>query len=501
MTGQTVVGKVVNIGSQIALAWLLSREDFGVVSRVFSVTAFPALIYQIGIREVLVRRQSSMARWSSVAYWVSGTFGVLSALSMLAIAPIAVRFYYGTAAFSNPALAGEAKKLVLMIALVAAAAPATALANVALVKLQTELQFRSLAAITFAHAAGLSILSVVFAAIGCGAYSFVLPWPIVGIARFVILFRLSHSHLRLRPQIRRWKFLIGDGTLVLLARGFGTFVIVGDYLALGYFHTERTLGTYYFAYNLSMQTMILLAMNMEGVLFPALSKIGNDRVRQRQVFMKTVQALAIVGIPACLLQATLASPGIHAVFPQKWYPAIHVTEILSVGMAFRIAGWPTVSMLLAQGRYKALVAAVALSAVNFMTLVTLAAALSPERYAAEFVAGAVAIHFAIEAPAYLYIAIRPGGGRLSEVALAYAAPLLAGAVSALLGLAAAACIPASAPMWPWLRLAATLIVTSISYVILIRMIAPASWGILRDRFGGYLTPLFARLGGRSYRQG
>src|ERR1700722_13409608 len=55
MTAQTVLNKVVSIGSQVALAWLLDREDFGLISKAFTATAFPALLYQLGVREVLVR--------------------------------------------------------------------------------------------------------------------------------------------------------------------------------------------------------------------------------------------------------------------------------------------------------------------------------------------------------------------------------------------------------------------------------------------------------------
>jgi len=193
--------------------------------------------------------------------------------------------------------------------------------------------------------------------------------------------------------------------MVMIARGIGTFVVVGDYLALGYFHSETSLGVYYFAYGLSMQTMMLVATNMESVLLPILGASDRDRAQQRKVVMGTVRSLATIGIPACCLQAILAEPGIRAVFNEKWYPAIPVLQVLSLGMAFRIVGWPTVSIMLAHARYKALLLMLALSSAQFMALVIGAASMSSEHNSAVAVAVAVSLHFIIEAPVYLYVAI------------------------------------------------------------------------------------------------
>ena len=46
MTAQTVSSKVFTIGSQVVLAWLLDRGDFGLISKAYAATAFPALLDQ-----------------------------------------------------------------------------------------------------------------------------------------------------------------------------------------------------------------------------------------------------------------------------------------------------------------------------------------------------------------------------------------------------------------------------------------------------------------------
>jgi PST family polysaccharide transporter len=283
--------------------------------------------------------------------------------------------------------------------------------------------------------------------------------------------------------LRRWKYLIGDGTLVLLARGLGTFVVVGDYLMLGRFHSERVLGIYFFAFNLSMQSMILLALNMEGVVFPALSKIRHDPGAQHRLLMQTVRSVGLLGVPACLLQAALAAPGIWAVFDPKWAPAIPVLQVLSIGMAFRIIGWPAGSMLLAQGRYKTMVATAAGGAVSFMAIVSVASACSPERNAATVVAIAVASYFAIEAPIRLYIA---SGASINEVYRAFAVPMLLGATAVACGFGAAYLLP-EMRLVHWARIGVTVLVAVALYGAALRYLAPGSLEAIRRQLGRTAT--------------
>jgi PST family polysaccharide transporter len=463
MSSQTALAKLVGICSQVFLAWLLARDDFGVISKVFAVTAFPALIYQIGVKEVLVRRASALDRWSSVAYWILGSFGLLSAIAMIAAAPLAARFYYGPHPYTSIAVAASSWRLTWLIVIIAAAAPFTALSNVPTIRLQQQLRFKELATITFANSCAIAGLSILFALLKCHAYSFVLPWPIAAFLRFVWLCRRAPLHFILDMRLSRWRYLLSDSLMVMIARGIGTFVVVGDYLALGYFHSETSLGVYYFAYGLSMQTMMLVATNMESVLLPILGASDRDRAQQRKVVMGTVRSLATIGIPACCLQAILAEPGIRAVFNEKWYPAIPVLQVLSLGMAFRIVGWPTVSIMLAHARYKALLLMLALSSAQFMALVIGAASMSSEHNSAVAVAVAVSLHFIIEAPVYLYVAMRPLGVSVREVSLMFVGPLVSSVVALYIANNISAIIPGCHSV-QWLRI--VVIISSVLSVYL-----------------------------------
>src|SRR4051794_31160942 len=59
---QTGGAKLIALGAQVVLAWLLRREDFGLLSKTFTVAALPGLLYQVGLREVLLGRTTSVRR-------------------------------------------------------------------------------------------------------------------------------------------------------------------------------------------------------------------------------------------------------------------------------------------------------------------------------------------------------------------------------------------------------------------------------------------------------
>src|SRR4051794_5318839 len=54
--------RVVAVVAQVVLAWLLRREDFGLLSKAFTVAALPGLLYQVGLREVLLGRTTGSRR-------------------------------------------------------------------------------------------------------------------------------------------------------------------------------------------------------------------------------------------------------------------------------------------------------------------------------------------------------------------------------------------------------------------------------------------------------
>jgi PST family polysaccharide transporter len=320
-----------------------------------------------------------------------------------------------------------------------------------------------------------------------GAYAIIIPLVLVNAMRTLVMWVAAPWPLALRLYARRWRFVVGDSGVLLATSLFTLLVSSGDYLLLGYFHDEATVGIFYFAFNLSMQTLALLTVNLGGILFPALSKMTADPDRQTTAFLRAARVFAAVAIPLCLLQAAGSDAGVRLVFKPIWYPAIPVLAVLSVAMAIRAASMPAQALAAAQNRLRWALMMYIFNAIGFLSVVALAAWRGGDRVTVA-VAVAELLFFCISDPIYLYLLIRMNGRRWTDALRVYAAPCVAGGIAAVLAYVAGRWVDIG-PSRPYqaLRLVVIMIVGTAVYAPLLRVMAPDTWQELSQRVRGLIA--------------
>jgi O-antigen/teichoic acid export membrane protein len=411
LTGAAIVTRLAIAPGQIVLAWILAPEDFGRVGLALTFSTTAGVLQQTGLHEMLIQRQARFHLWASAACGLSIALGLIAGILIAAAAPVAASLC------ESPQLA----RLMLVLAL---AAPLRALSVVPLTQLHIQLRFRAVALATLAESLGAIVLSVFFALLGLGAYSLVLPQPIIAAFLAVYLWQTAGAKVRWRPETRRWRHMWGDSSLVIGTSLLWTSILQSDYLILGLLHPTAVVGIYYFAFNLATQTGVLLAYNYRRALFPVMGQLQSEPMRQTQAFFRATRLLSLITVPVCLLQAILAAPIIRLLFAEKWWPAIPVFQILSIGMVPLAAIHPAYAIMQAQRRFAFLFRWSFLSALAFVALVTPGAWFG----GATGVAVAVAAFYVLMGPPTLYLAGRSGGGTWVEVWHIYYAPVC-GAVS------------------------------------------------------------------------
>jgi PST family polysaccharide transporter len=469
LAGQTILNKLISFVGQLALAWLLTEHDFGLVGMAYTVAAFGNVLRDGGLQQVLIHRHASFERWAAPAFTLSLALGVAAGLLMLAAAPLAARWY------GYPQLVG-------LTAVLALNAPLTSLSTVPMARVQSQMRFGLLATLNTATAVCMAGLSIALARAGFGAYSFVIPWPAVALLRAVaLLVVVPPTFLRRGAMVRRWRFLYRDGAM-LVGTAFGTVVLTqADYIVLGLTTTTAVVGTYFFAFNLSTQMSQVLAQNMAGVMFPALSQLPTPN-RQIDAFLRASRLMAFVAMPACLLQVALAEPALRLLYADKWIPAVPVLQILSVGMGIAAVGTQSASLLKAQGRFGTEFGLVLASAVLFVGFVVAGAWIGEARgNAAVGVAVATTAALAVSDPVRMRIAIGPGGGRWHDVWPLYVTPMALAAAAIAPGALLAGTI---APAGRTGALVAAAIIAAASlllYPLALRYAAPTVWSELYQR--------------------
>lgn len=459
MAGQTLVTKVLGVVGTIVLAWYLSNKDFGLVGLALAVAAFPSLIRDAGMQQILVHRHTHFRRWAGPVFWMSLVLGIVAGLVLAVIAPVAAHV------LNAPGLTG----LILLLALLS---PINALATVSASSVQADLRYRFQSILALVMAVAMMALNIVFARLRFGAYSYVLPYVLVNAGRTVALWIAAPPPIDLKLRLRRWKYIIGDSGILLMVGALAMLVSQGDYLLLGYFRDADTVGIFFFAFNLSMQTLALLTVNLGSVLFPALSKLKAEEDRQTDAFIRAARVFAALSIPFCLLQAAGSDAGMRLLFNPLRYPAIPVLQVLSIAMAFRAASIPAQALAAAQNRIRFSLVMTLCNAVVFLSVVALAAKFGGT-HPAITVAVAEMCFFAVSDPAYMVVLLRMNRRSFGEVASVYIAPLAGGAVAAFCAAGAGWLFPSGTGRTAQaIRLCTISLVMGAVYVPLLYLMAP-----------------------------
>ncbi len=95
----------------------------------------------------------------------------------------------------------------------------------------------------------------------------------------------------------------------------------------------------------------LLAARLAAILFPTLAAVNTPAAQVRAAF-KVLEMAALVAVPICLLQASLAYPVVRLLFPEEYHAAAPVMAILCFALALAPAVYVNDALLRAQGRFR-----------------------------------------------------------------------------------------------------------------------------------------------------
>ena len=470
MVLQTVGSKVFGFAGQMVLARLLLPKDFGIMAMAYAAAAIPSMIRQTGIIQILVQKQSAFDRWVNAGFWMELTLGVLAALAIAAIAPGACLFFHTQRLF-GPML------------LIASLAIIGAFNTAPYARLMLDLRFKTIALAGISYNMAVVILSIAFAFLGLGVYSFILPLPIVATARVIFYWRMAPVRIRMDLQLHRWRPMFLDSMFLMGSGLFATILAQADNVALGRFVTAAEVGYYSVASNLSSQVLQMLSVNLSNVLFPALSSLKDDPSRQTAAFFRAARLLALIGIPMCVLEAALARPIITIIYGPKYLTAIPLLRLLALSAGVNLLFGPLQNFLQSQGRFSILFKWTGFLVGVFVAVVFIAA----WQGGALWVAWSVLAVATIFQPLGMWLATRGRGGSWRHVAAVYLPATFASAL-ALLPLELLLCVvPWIAQRW-WAAAAVGIVTFPPAYMCLVGRLRRDDVNEIRGQVGRRIKP-------------
>ncbi len=317
----TLAAQVMSQGARflisVLLARLLAPVDFGLLAMTAVFTGFADLFSDFGFSSALIQRKEIEDRHYSSVFWLNLGLGILLAGLAVAAAPLVSRFYH------EPRLAS-----IMMV--ISISFPLASLSLVQRAALTRAMEFRSLGLIDTGTAIVSGGIAIVLAMRGFGVWS--LVWQLLLSSVLTVL--ATWWVTGWRPQ---WSF---DRAALADLFGFSAnltgFSLInywfrnGDNMVVGKYFGSAALGIYARAYNLMLLPLTQITYVVSKVMFPALSRMQDDKARVRSVYLRSIALIALITFPLMLGLLVVADHFVLAIYGNAWAGVIPILRMFCV---------------------------------------------------------------------------------------------------------------------------------------------------------------------------
>lgn len=295
--------------AQLILARLLAPQAFGIVAAISVVLSGMQIFQDLGLGKTLIARKDNTSQALNVTFILSVVMGSVLMGAMLMLAPLMSVLFHTEEMTSLLRLAS----LRLFI---------SSFVTVQTALLEKELRFRALAWPRLAGTLMMSLIAILMASSGFGAWSIV--WGSVvqtvveaGLIWFTITWRPSLAFdVQVAADLLSYgKHIVGISLGTFLHANLDT-VLVGQALGM------IALGQYNLAFTLA-NALPLVTMQMAApVLLPAFSQMQDDRQRLANAHIRFFKYILLIITPMCVILGILAQEVIMVFYGVQWREAV-----------------------------------------------------------------------------------------------------------------------------------------------------------------------------------
>jgi PST family polysaccharide transporter len=299
----------------VILARLLAPVDFGLVGMIFVITGFAGLFSELGFEAALIQRRQIEEHHLSTIFWLNIFTGLALSCTILAIAPLVAAFY------NEPRL-----KILTMI--LAANFFMVSLRMVHNAILKRSMDFRKLALIEIIATIIAGGFAISLALLGFGVWSLVWQVLISTGVSVILVWQISEWKPRFSFSVSALKELISFSGNLFGFNIFNYWVRNTDDLLIGKFIGSASLGIYSRAYSILLMPISQISAAIGRVMFPALSRIQEDKIRVKQIYLRCLAMIALVTFPMMLGLLVVADSFVLVLFGPKWVDVIPILKVL-----------------------------------------------------------------------------------------------------------------------------------------------------------------------------
>jgi O-antigen/teichoic acid export membrane protein len=337
--GITLLGQgasfFVQIASTMALARLLTPNDFGIVTMVTTFSLLFSSFGRNGFMELVMQRKELTHSLASNLFWIQLAIGTILTLTFAGLGPLLALFYHD----STVAQVAEGMSLTIGIG---------CLGWIHLGLLQRAMHFRTAAIIGFVGQLLLVVVSIVLALAGCHY------WALVWGSVTQLIATAAGAWLACR-WVPSWPHRVsGTGSGLKFAINvyahfaFSYSTRNTDNLFVGWRFGARALGFYKKAYDLFVLPETQLLAPISAVAVTTLSRVNQDREQFQRYFLRLVSILALLGMGIGADFALVGKDLIRFLLGPGWEQAGRIFALFGPGIGvmllYNTHGWVHLSI-------------------------------------------------------------------------------------------------------------------------------------------------------------
>lgn len=321
---------VLQTGTMIVLARLLSPADFGIQGMVVAVTGFVGLFKDAGLGIASIQREVLGHEEASTLFWINVAVGAILTAAVAAAGPLLVTLY-------------REPRLLAVAAVSASAFFFNGLAVQHRALLVRGMQFGTIAGIDLLALAAGAAVAIAMAGQGAGYWALVGmavagPLTTAGAAWMAMPWRPGRPTRG--PGVRSMLHIGGTVTLnnVVVYIAYNA-----EKILLGRAWGAEALGLYGRAYQLANLPVQQVNSSIGSVAYPALARTQGDAARLREAFLQGYAVVISLTIPISICCGLFAEEIVRVLLGPRWLEAAPVLRLLApMALSFALInpfGW------------------------------------------------------------------------------------------------------------------------------------------------------------------
>ena len=312
------VTAVIQVGSILMLARMLSPEDYGLVAMVTAFTGFAPVLVDLGTRDAVTQRTRISRGELSALFWLTFGIGAAMAVAVAAAGPVIAAFY------DEPRLTTIARVLALSFVALGLTAQHQAL-------LRRAFMFWQMAVLDITANVVSATVAIVMAYQGYGYWALVVR-PVVMYACAAVGTWWFCWWLPGKPALGA-----GVGKMVRFGMNLTGFSLTdfvrrnADRVVVGRALGPAALGYYQNCFLIYENLLEILVFCLHQVAVTGLSKLQHELGELRRAWAKALSTVAFYAMPAFGILAIIATDLIVLLLGERWETSGTLLGVLALG--------------------------------------------------------------------------------------------------------------------------------------------------------------------------